>query len=76
MCRMLSYLLVIYIFSAGVPPAMAAGYCAGVCEYCAVPSERGCARCSVNERCLKTLKSPKQKYRRVPSLQGQPKLKY
>ena len=54
------------IFFASALPVDAAGRCAGICEYCAVKSERGCARCSVNEQCLKTLKSPKQKYKRVP----------
>lgn len=51
----------------GALPAVAADPCTGVCQYCALWSQqRGCARCAVDEQCLKTLKSPKLKYKRVP----------
>ena len=63
MCRMLMCLLVFFV---SMTPGIAADRCTGICEYCAVKSDRGCARCSVNEQCLKTLKSPKQKYKRIP----------
>ena len=49
-----------------ISETLAADRCTGICEFCAVSDSRGCARCGVDANCLKMLKSPKSRYKRVP----------